>query len=156
MINKKDLDILTSLRGDGRKRLTEISKETKIPISTIFDRLRSDMCHLIKKFTCIIDFNRVGFGCQVHIAVKVKKCQREEIKEYLVRQQNINSVYKINNGYDFLIECVFRHVKDVEEFLDRFEQKFKVYDKSVFYIIEEIIREKFMTDKKHMELVLRD
>ena len=154
-MNKKDVKIIMNLRQNARDSLSEISRKTKIPISTIFDRLKLGKEKYIKKFTCLVDFNQFGFGCQVHIVVRVKKDQRKSIKEFLLRQQNTNSVYKINNGYDFLIDCIFRNVKEVEEFIDVFETKFKVYEKNIYYIIEEISKETFMNDCKHVELAMQ-
>ena len=36
----KDLLLLNSLRENSRKSLTSLSKQTKIPVSTLFDRLK--------------------------------------------------------------------------------------------------------------------
>ncbi|MBU4209210.1 MAG: winged helix-turn-helix transcriptional regulator [Proteobacteria bacterium] len=39
MIKKTDLIIISSLRQNAREKLTEMSRKTRIPVSTIFDRI---------------------------------------------------------------------------------------------------------------------
>jgi len=39
-LNKKDLLLISKLRENSRIKLTSLSKETSVPISTIFDRLK--------------------------------------------------------------------------------------------------------------------
>ena len=145
-MDKKDIKFLTHLRNNARETLTMISKKTGIPISTLYDRLKIHEKNLITKHTALIDFAKLGYLCRAHIAIKVTIDEREAIKEYLMKQNCVNSLYKINNGYDYLIEGVFLHVKEMEDFLERFEQKYKVMEKNVHYIIEDIKRESFMTD----------
>ena len=152
-LEKKQVDLLMQLRRDGRQTLTDISRNINMPVSTIFDRLRSNRDDLIKRFTCIIDFRKLGFSCRTQIVFRIKKDNRGEMQEFLVRHQNVNSVYKINNGYDFLVEAVFKELREVDEFLEKVEDKYKVLEKKVYYIIDDIAREKFLTDKVHAELL---
>lgn len=85
--------------------------------------------------------------------LKVERESRDSLKKYLEIHQNINSVFKVSNGYDFLMEGIFRNIKDVEEFIEDLEQKFKVEQKQVFYIIDEIKKEDFMNNKDLLEIV---
>jgi len=60
MLPEKDLLILKHLRNNARKTLTSISKETNIPTSTVFDRLRIHEKGIIKKYTSIIDIENLA------------------------------------------------------------------------------------------------
>ena len=146
MAKQKELMILKHLRKDGRAKLVDIAKDTQIPISTIFDYVRKENGKLIKKFATILDFTRMGYNTRAHIVLRINKDHREKMREYLCDNQNVNSIYKINNGYDFLIEGVFREVKDLEEFLDKLEERFEIKQKNVYYIIDDIKREEFMAN----------
>lgn len=153
MIPEKDWQIVSHLRQDARQTLTEMSKKTKIPISTIYDRLKQFQSDLITKHTSLIDFAKIGFTARAQIIIKVAKEEREALKEYLVKHMNINNVYKINNNFDFMAEAVFRHIKDLEDFLDDMEDKFKIKTKMVFYIIEDVKRESFLSEPELLEMV---
>jgi DNA-binding Lrp family transcriptional regulator len=150
---RKQIDLLMQLRRDGRQTLSDISKRINMPVSTIFDRVKSSKGQEIKRFTCLLDFSRIGFSCRAQIVFRIRKENREEMQRYLLKHPNVNSVYKINNGYDFLIETVFRELKEVDEFLEKTDERFKVHEKKVYYIIEDIAREVFMTDPVHVEML---
>jgi len=82
------------------------------------------------------------------------KEDRDKLKSYLKEHQSINSLFKINNGYDFLAEGVFENVKELEDFLEMLEDKFKLKDKKVFYVIEDIKRENFLARPEVMPQVV--
>ena len=138
MLPKKDLLILTELRQNARETLTNISKKTSTPISTIYDRLKSYKDNIVTKYTTLIDFSKLGYNARANIMVKVDRSVRGEAKNFLLNCHNINSVYKISNGFDFLIEGVFRNVKDVEDFIDVLGGKFKLDKIQVHYVIEDL------------------
>ncbi len=144
MISTKDLMILANLRKNSRESLTRLSRKTRIPVSTLYDKLKSYSNGIITKHTAIIDFTKLGFHTRANILVKISREQREGAKAFLVNNHNVNSVYKISNGYDYLIEAVFRNVKDIEDFLEQFETKFQIEEKQVYYVIEDIKKEAFM------------
>ena len=153
MLPKKDLIILANLRANARETLTNMSKKTAIPISTIYDRLKSYENNIITKHTALIDFTKLGYNARVNILLKVDRAVRDEAKIFLSKHHNVNSVFKISNGYDFLVEGIFRHVKDVEDFIDAFQNKFKVEQSQTYYLIEEVRREAFMNDDKLIEIL---
>jgi DNA-binding Lrp family transcriptional regulator len=144
MTNKKDLLIIANLRNNARMPLTKLSKNTHIPVSTIFDRLKIN--DIIVKHTSLIDFAKLGYKVRAQIAFKVDIEDKETLKEHLMKHGSCNSVLKINNGYDFMIEGVFREIKEMEDFLEELEQKFKILEKTTFYIIEDLKKEAFMSN----------
>ncbi len=144
--------IMSMLRQNARETLTKMSKKSNIPVSTIYDKIKSHENGIIKKHTCIIDFSKLGFNTRASISLKVTKGKREEMKTYLVNHPNVNTIYKINNGFDYWIECIFRHIRDLEDFLENLEADYGI-KKQVFYIIDDIKREAFMADPELLDLV---
>jgi len=153
MLIKKDLQIISNLRKNARMSLTNMSKLTNIPISTIFDRLRVHESSIIKKHTTLIDFEKLGFNIRANVCVKIDKEKRDEVKWFLVKHQNVNSIFRINNGYDFLFEGIFRHIKDLEDFIEKLEGRFNVKQRQVYYLIEDIKIEEFMADPQLIDMV---
>jgi len=153
MINEKDLLIIAYLRRNSRESLTRMSHKTSIPVSTIFDRIQVQKReNVIKKHTALLDFARLGYNTKAHVMLKVERKDRDEVAEYLRKYENTNSLYKINNGFDLFLEVVFRHVKDLEDFLDELETKFKIREKKVFYVIDDLKREGFLSDPDTISL----
>ncbi|MEM0231409.1 MAG: Lrp/AsnC family transcriptional regulator [Candidatus Woesearchaeota archaeon] len=156
MVPKKDLLIIAELRKNARESLTDMSRKIRIPISTIYDRLKLNEGSLIKKHTTLIDFSKLGFYTRANILIKVEHDSKESLKEFLLRHHRINSVFQINNGYDFLAEGIFKHIKELEDFCEDMESKFRIQKKDIYYIIEEIKRESFLADAQIVELIQKD
>ena len=152
MINKKDLIVISYLRQNARETLTRLSKKTHIPVSTIYDKLKLHEHDVITKYTSLLDFSKLGFNTRANIMLKVNRDKRDEVKDYLMKHQNINSVCKINNG-DFMIDVIFKHIKDMEDFIESIEQRFDIKDRQVYYIIDDIKRESFMSDPAVLEII---
>jgi len=152
MMNKKDLIVISYLRQNARETLTRLSRKTHIPVSTIYDKLKLHEQDTIIKYTSLLDFSKLGFNTRANIVLKVDKNKRDEVKDYLIKHQNINSVCKINNG-DFMIDAIFKHIKDMEDFIENLEQRFDIKDRQVYYVIDDIKRECFMSDPTVLEII---
>ena len=153
-MNKKDLIIMSHLRRNSRATITEIAKKTGVPISTIYEKIKRSGPDIIQKNTCLIDFNKLGFYTRAKIVIQARLSHKKELLEYLIKHQNINSIYKINNGVDFLTEGVFRNMKDMEEFIELLQSRFKVKKCETYFIIEDLKREAFLSDPDALDLVV--
>ncbi len=145
-MKKSEMMIISNLRNNARQSLTRMGRKTAIPISTIYEKIRCYEESVIKKYTVIIDFGKLGFATRVSMLLKTTKEKRDELKNFLLENKSINNVYKINNEYDFMAEGVFKELKDVELFLDKIENSFGVSDKRLFYIVDDIKNEGFMSN----------
>lgn len=145
-MKKSEMIILSNLRNNARQSLTRMGRKTSIPISTIYEKIRCYEEGVIKKYTVIVDFGKLGFATRVSMLLKTAKDRRDELKNFLLENKAVNNVYKLNNEYDFMVDGVFRELKDVEEFLDKVENSFGVSDKKLFYIVDEVKNEGFMSN----------
>lgn len=152
MNSKKELQLLAQFRQNSRKKLTNISKETRVPISTIFDMLKKYEKEVIRRHTSLLDFEKLGFDIRANIAIKADNNSKEELTRFIVKHQNVNSVCRINSGYDFMAETVFRSMKELQQFLDKLDG-LNVKEKDVFYITEDLKREEFMSKPEYVDLI---
>ena len=146
-LDSKELLILAHLRKDGRKNLTKISKETRIAVSTIFDKLRKYENTIIKKHTCLLNFSELGYDVRIKMMLKVAIAQREAVLEFIRQHPGINSAYRISNGYDFFIEAVFKDMRELHIFTEKLDT-LKIKDRSEYFVLEEIKTESFLADPK--------
>ncbi|MCP3683019.1 MAG: Lrp/AsnC family transcriptional regulator [bacterium] len=153
MVNKKDMIIFSHLRANARETLTRISKKTSIPISTIYDRIKMYEGSVITKHTTLIDFAQLGFNTRANIMIRSDKASKQQLTDFLINNEHTNSVYKINNGFDLLVDAVFRNIKDLEDFIEMVEGKFDVRDKQVYFIIDDLKRETFLSSPEMVDLV---
>ena len=76
----------------------------------------------------------------------MEKEDKDKVMSYLYTHPSINSLYKINSGYDFMFEIICRNVKELEEFMEDLENSFRIAERNVYYVVEDIKREEFMAD----------
>src|SRR3989339_429984 len=141
-MNTDDLKIIAHLRQDSRRNLTRISKHTMMPVSTIFDRMKKYNKDIITKSTILVDFKKLGYDIKVNILVKICQEKRDPLKNFLESCLSVNSVYRINNGFDYFIEAIFKDMMQSEQFNDKIDA-LGAELKQVHYILEEIKREEF-------------
>ncbi|MEM4239682.1 MAG: Lrp/AsnC family transcriptional regulator [Candidatus Woesearchaeota archaeon] len=147
MISKKDWAITACLRHNARMKLTDMSRMTGIPVSTLFDRTRFPASLGITRFSALLDFHKLGFGTCATVLLKAMKPRRDKLRQHLLLSSHVNSLSRINNGYDFIAECIFRNMKELEEFCEKLEQNYGVREKQVHFVIEELKREGFLADE---------
>lgn len=146
MMEERDMVLLAHLRRNARAKLTHISKQTDIPVSTMFERIRNPLGSYVTKYTCLLNNSELGFNSRATIILKVDKEQKQEIGQFLEKNQNVNSLYRINNGYDFLVDVIFRQMAHLEEFIEQLERKFRIKQREVYFVIDEIKQEAFLAD----------
>lgn len=153
--SRKDLLLMSYFRKNSRENLTRISRQTQIPVSTIFDKLRIFEKNLIRRYTALIDFKKVGFDIKIHMLFKLEKEKKEEFKNFLLKNFNVNSIFKVNNGFDFLIEGIFKDMDDLNKFIEQLDQ-FKIINRQELFILEDIKREAFLSDSLHADILYQD
>lgn len=151
-MNTEDLKIIAHLRQDSRRNLTKISRHTLMPISTIFERIKKYNKEIITKSTVLVDFKKLGYNIKVNILVKVCQEKRESLKKFLESCLSVNSVYRINNGFDYFIEAIFKDMLHFEQFNDKIDS-LGVESKQVHYVLEEIKREEFISQPDLVDMI---
>jgi DNA-binding Lrp family transcriptional regulator len=134
--------ILKHLRQDARKSFSTMSRESSIPVTTVFDnyqKLQSD--GIIKKHASLLDFRKLGFFYRSFVFVKVKN--QDEFLSFINTHQSVNSVFRID-VYDFLIDTVFPSIKEFYNFLDKVRD-FDIEKLECHDVIEHIKKEEFLS-----------
>jgi DNA-binding Lrp family transcriptional regulator len=150
-MKERELHVLQVLRNNARETLTHISRKTGVPISTLFDRLNEYRDRVIIKHTCLIDYTKLGYDLRVHMLLRVQK-ERERFETYITTHFLVNSVFRINNGYDYLVEAVFKNMREMTEFVQHLE-KFHIKDHKEFFVLEDLKREAFLTTDTHVKML---
>ena len=142
-MNEKALKLLGQLRVNSREKLTIISRKTRIPISTLFDTLKELQEKVITRSTVLVDFSELGYHTRAQVLLKVGG-DKERLKTHLLCNERVNTVFKINNGWDFMIETVHRNIKELDGFLEKLKEDYNVKEQEIHYLIDEVKREGFI------------
>ena len=60
----------------------------------------------------------------------------------------------MNNGFTFLIDLIFRDMTMAVDFIEDLEERFDIKKKMVFYVIDEVERERFFSESDMIDVVL--
>ena len=96
MIDKKDMLIMAHLRMNARETLTRISKKTRVPVSTVYERIKNKEAELIVKHCALLDFTKLGFMTKAQVLIKAKNGDKKMVQEYLSKHHHVNNLFKIN------------------------------------------------------------
>ncbi|MEM1628750.1 MAG: Lrp/AsnC family transcriptional regulator [Desulfurococcaceae archaeon] len=117
-LDELDLAILEILQENSRISLKEISMKTNKPISTIYERLkRLYTKRIIKKFTVIIDYNKLGYGLKALVLVNVDGKYITDIEDYIAKHPNVLAVYDITGEFDVAILASFKSINELDSFV---------------------------------------
>lgn len=145
MLKQSDLNIISHLRSGKRKKITEISRELNIPVTTLYDRLDALKMQADLHHTALVDFKRLGYKCNVHMGFKVGGNDRDALESYLARHPALNSLYRVNHDFDFLAHLVFKDIEEMKLFLGMVSSEFTLLDVKIFDVVDELKRETFLS-----------
>ena len=151
MLTETDLKIISHLRRNSRQSMALIARKVGIPPSTLFDKVKAYEKKFVYKHTTLLDFDKLGFSTKVQIAVGVPLEKKQELHDFLLHHKNINSLHRINRGFDFLLECVFKSPIEAKDFVEQLESNFEVTKICVFDVLEELKREEFLPWQENLK-----
>jgi DNA-binding Lrp family transcriptional regulator len=141
-INNNNMLILKHLRANARKNFSQISRETGIPVTTVFDNYQKlAKNNVITKHASFLDFRKLGLFYRSFVFIKTR--DKKELLSYLDEHKSVNSIFRISN-YDYMIDAVFPTIKEFHMFLDELHgfdiQKIEAHD-----VIEHMKKEEFLS-----------
>ena len=152
MFSKKDAEIISHLRNNARKKITNISKEMKIPVTTIYDKVRAHEKKYIKKHVTLLDFQKLGMYARANLEIKVERSSRNALQKFLVEHPNVNSLSRVDFGSDFLADVVFKDNGELHGFIEDLESHYQT-QVQIFNVIEELKKEEFLTKPEHFDAI---
>jgi DNA-binding Lrp family transcriptional regulator len=152
LLKENDKGVLMHLRRNAREYITNIAKATGIPATTIYDRLKHQEDSFIEKYVPLITYPQLGFHSRLSIAIQCSRQDRQKLQTFLMEHTNVNSLHRINHGYDFLCDLVFRNIKDTEEFKEVLLDRFRIEKMHTFNIVDVLKSETFLTEPHHFDI----
>lgn len=117
MIDKKDEIILYELKKNARDTTKNIGKTVKIPRITVHDRIKKMVNNgVIKSFTIIPDYKKIGFSCTAFIFVSFQSnvnISQRELAKRIALLPNVFEVHIISGEYDLLIKVRGKSLEEI-------------------------------------------
>jgi Lrp/AsnC family transcriptional regulator for asnA, asnC and gidA len=101
---------------------------------------------LIKAYTILLDYRRLGYDVYALTLLQVDGAHIVEVEEALSREPNVKAVYDITGEYDIAVISVFKSVSELDSFIKK-TLKNPYIKRSVTSIILRIVK-----DTPHIEI----
>jgi len=146
-IDKIDQKIIEILKTDAKSPNREIAKKTKLPVTTVFNRIRRlEKNGVIRGYAAVLDYRKLGLKLTAYsflhynISIWGKETSRTELKKQLMALPNIEEVKYIIGQYDILLK--FR-VRDMDDFNDILLNKVRsipgIGQTETFIVLEDVV-----------------
>ena len=135
-LDYSDLKILSALRVNGRETLTKISRDTGIPISLVFDRLKRMEEVIIKRYSCSVDWERLGLKRRVLLLIRMPERLREQALARLANSHHINNLWRLDDKCGLAAEAMFLDLRQEERFIEALKKDFEDIDVSTHEVVD--------------------
>ena len=119
-MDKLDISIIKSLNENGRKSLRTISKELKVSISTISNRLKKmEEEGIIDNYIPVINLEKAGLELTVAINLRIAHGKLIETQNKISKDKHISAIYDITGEWDSLIIAHFKDRRELNKFIKK-------------------------------------
>jgi Lrp/AsnC family transcriptional regulator for asnA, asnC and gidA len=113
-----DIAILRSLIKNSRISLSQMSKEIDVPDATISNRLKKLGNDVIKRYTVILDWQKIGLDITAIIIIQTESELHESVKEELSKLDEVSEVYSVSGEYDILIKVWVPNIEEPNKLMN--------------------------------------
>jgi len=118
-MDEKDKILLNELKKDSKRSVQDLSKATKIPSTTVYNRIKDlEKEGIIKQYTVKLDNKKVG---KVQAFFEVTLNPSVNVSEFL-KKIKADEIFSIAGDYQFLIKSTFNDLGGVYSFTAQLQQ----------------------------------
>lgn len=120
-LDSVDIDILRALQDDGRLTTRQLSMKVHRSPTAVFERVkRLENEGYIRKYTAVLDPDKLGRGLTVYCQVKLRCMNRDIAADFVARISAIPEVaecYNVSGAFDYLLKIHARSMESYRLFL---------------------------------------
>ena len=119
-MDKLDNEIINSLNENARKSFRLISRELKVSLSTIANRIKKmEKDGIIEGYITVINQEKVGYDLTAIINFKIAHGKLIEVQERIAKDKHVSGVYDITGDWDSLVIARFKDRRDLNSFIKK-------------------------------------
>jgi Lrp/AsnC family transcriptional regulator for asnA, asnC and gidA len=114
-----DMKIIQCLTNDARTTYRSMAEEAGVSEATVknrIDRLIEE--GVIKKFTVMLDYHKLGRAIKSFIGLKVQPAKLQAIVDHMRGHPDLQVLYRTSGDVDLLFEVIFEKMEDLNTFLE--------------------------------------
>ncbi|HDJ22151.1 MAG TPA: Lrp/AsnC family transcriptional regulator [Candidatus Bathyarchaeota archaeon] len=116
-LDEIDKKILVELLTNSNRSNREIARAINVSAATVINRIqRLESAGVIKDYTVMLDYERLGFELTVIMEVTVSKGKLLEVQEEIAKLPYVCGVYDVTGEIDSIVIAKFRNRRELSEF----------------------------------------
>ena len=144
-IDEIDRNMIKIFHEDGRKSYRSIAKQLDISIGTVHNRIEKLLkSGIIKRFSPVIDHEKLGYSLTTIIGVKVKGGVLKNWENRTAYHKNVLCMYDVTGEFDAILVTRFKDTKELDQFIKALLKEPDVqrtYTQTVLNIVKEDLNE---------------
>lgn len=141
LLDDVDVEIIRFINNDVRTSYRHISRNVGISVANVSSRVKKLIKFgVIKKYSVIIDYDKLGFGFTTIIGLKFKNNKINDWEEKILSNKNVVAIYEVNGEFDFFIITKFMNFEDWNVFIKDISKDLDVKNTNS-QIVLEVIKE---------------
>jgi DNA-binding Lrp family transcriptional regulator len=117
-IDELDKKIMNILIEDSRLSYRQIAQKLKKSAATVMNRVKNlEKEGIIKKYTTVIDYDKLGYDIPVIIELRILKGKLFEMEKRIAKNPNVSIVYDTTGELDATLIARFKTRKAMDTFL---------------------------------------
>ncbi len=135
-MDQLDLDILSILEKDGRRRFTEIAKDLGVTEGTIRNRVTKLMDNQVVQIVGLINPHGMGYDAPAIIGISIQPPRLEEAAVQISSFREVAYVVMVSGEFDLIVEVYCKDRQDLANFVkDKLFQVPGVQNTKTFFIL---------------------
>lgn len=142
MLDPVDFGIMKILKNNARTPYLNIAKELKVSESTIRNRVGNlQDSGVIKKFSVVIDPNKLGYGCVAFVGIDVQPEKFLHVAKKLTEFDNVKMVATTSGDHMIMTEIWGEKAAELRNFISERIEKITGVTRTCPAIINETLKE---------------
>lgn len=129
---RRNINMINELRKNCRRSNSVISMGIHVPPSSTFKIIKRLEKEAIKRYVALIDFAKMRFPIKAGFFLATEK--KDELKEFLTENPNLNTLLRLSGDYDFYAELIFKDMICYQDFMDKLIEVDIIKNMSAHYI----------------------
>lgn len=143
-IDKTDEKIMNELIKNSKITLRNLAKKTQTSFVTVMNRVKHmEREGIIKGYSAKIDYEKLGFGVNVIIEVRISRGKLIELERRISQFPNVYTVYDTTGEFDATVIGRFKSTRSMDNFLKKI-QTFDFVERTDTRLVLNTIKEENM------------
>ena len=117
-----DIAILQLLQADGRISNVDLAAQIELSPPATHARLkRLQTKGYIRRFTALLDQEKVGFDMTCYVNISLRMHGSEELRQFrsnVLQMRRVLECYHVTGEFDYLLKIVVRNRRDLQQFVE--------------------------------------